>query len=69
MAMLISRFNKLIRSRILWGVFLVIIVFSFVVWGTFSGGSREETARSPGRMYGKDVPAAEFHQAYQAVLA
>ncbi len=34
MAMLIGKFHKLIQSRLVWGVILVIIVLSFVVWGT-----------------------------------
>ena len=33
MAMMISKFHRLIQSRLLWGAFLVIIVFSFVIWG------------------------------------
>ena len=33
MAMMISKFHKLIQSRLLWGAFLVIIVFSCVIWG------------------------------------
>ncbi|MDD5482951.1 MAG: SurA N-terminal domain-containing protein [Kiritimatiellae bacterium] len=61
--MFISKFNKLIRNKILWGGFAGIVVLSFVVWGTQTGGSgaEEETV---GKLYGKQVPPAQFRKAY-----
>jgi hypothetical protein len=66
MAMLISKFHRLIQSRLLWGAFLVIIVFSFVIWGTkMPGAARaEREARAEGLLNGKPVPPEEFRQAY-----
>ena len=66
MAMLISKFHRLIQSRLLWGTFLVMIVFSFVIWGTvMPGASRKaQLANGPGELDGKPVPPEEFQQAY-----
>lgn len=61
--MFISTFNKLIRSKLLWGGFAVIVVLSFVVWGTTttSPNAIEEPA---GKLYGKPVPADKFRKEY-----
>jgi len=61
--MFISKFNKLIRNRLLWGLFAFIVVISFVAWGTQTGGkkSQEDTA---GKLYGKPVPADQFRKEY-----
>jgi len=66
MAMIISKFHRLIESRLLWAVFLVVIVFSFVIWGTSMPGARRSGADvSPGRLEGKPVDAEEFRNAWQ----
>ena len=71
--MVITKFHKLIQSKLLWGGFLVIIVFSFVIWGTpylFSGGKgggRE--SGEEGMLYGKPVARADFYAAHQHVYA
>lgn len=66
MAMLISKFHRLIQSRLLWGAFLVIIVFSFVIWGTkMPGAARKESEdRAEGLLNGKPVTPEEFRRAY-----
>jgi hypothetical protein len=66
MAMLISKFHRLIQSRLLWGAFLVIIVFSFVIWGTKMPGAarREREDRSEGMLNGTAVTPEEFRRAY-----
>jgi hypothetical protein len=68
MAMMISKFNSLIRSRLLWGVFLVVIVLSFVVWGmpscTREAGERALSG-TEGTLGGEDVSPAEFRAAYR----
>lgn len=61
--MFISRFNKLIRNRILWGVFAFIVVISFVAWGTQTGG-RQSQEDAPGKLYGKPVAADQFRKEY-----
>lgn len=67
MAMMISKFNALIRSRLLWGAFLVVIVLSFVVWGMPSCDQGEARTRnaSEGTLNGREVGTAEFAQAYR----
>ncbi len=67
MAMMISRFHKLIQSKILWGVFLVVIIFSFVIWGSQSPGRarrhREQTAA--GKLDGEFVPQETLREMYR----
>lgn len=66
MAMLISKFHRLIQSKLLWGAFLVIIVFSFVIWGTKMPGAaqREREERAEGMLNGKPIPPEEFRRSY-----
>lgn len=65
MAMLITKFHSLIRNRLLWAAFLVIIVFTFVIWGTTTSGSKDqEGANSAGKLDGEYVPMEEFRRAY-----
>lgn len=65
MAMLITKFHSLIRNRLLWAAFLVIIVFTFVIWGTTTSGSKtQEGANSAGKLDGKYVPMEEFRRSY-----
>jgi peptidyl-prolyl cis-trans isomerase D len=66
MTMMISKFHKLIQSRLLWGAFLVIIVFSFVIWGMVwpSQIDKKDRANSAGILDGVPVSGAEYHSAY-----
>lgn len=66
MAMMISKFHRLIQSRLLWGAFLVIIVFSFVIWGMVwpSQIDKAEEANAAGTLDGENVSHAEFRSAY-----
>ena len=71
MTMMISKFNMLIRSRLLWGVMLVIIVLAFVVWGMGPGVSSvdsEPAQLNEGTLDGRDVPTAEFRAAYVSAM-
>ena len=70
MAMMISKFNMLIRSRLLWGVMLVIIVLAFVVWGMGPGvGSPSEPVRAAeGSLDGQDVSPEAFRAAYISAM-
>ena len=65
MAMLISKFHRLIQSKLVWGVILVIIIFSFVVWGTqMPSQADRDQASSPGTLYGEAVDAKLYRQMY-----
>lgn len=66
MAMLISKFHGLIRSRILLFGFLIIIVFTFVIWGTTwpSQSRRAREANAAGILDGRPVSLEEFRKAY-----
>lgn len=66
MTMLIGKFHTLIQSRLLWGTFLVIIVFTFVIWGIQMPGQsgRNAEANAVGKLHGKLVPRQEFGRAY-----
>lgn len=70
MAMVIARFHRLIQSRLLWAAFLVVIIFSFVVWGTQTVGRATRSGPEntlPGRLDGKAVPFEEFRNAWHSV--
>ena len=66
MPMLISKFHRLIQSRLLWASFLIIIVFSFVIWGTRvpKQSKAAAEANSEGKLNGKPVSREEFRKAY-----
>jgi hypothetical protein len=64
MAMLISKFHRLIQSRLLWAAFLVVIVFSFVIWGTQVPSANEQAeANAQGMLNGKPVSARTVAEA------
>lgn len=66
MAMLISKFHRLIQSRLLWGAFLVVIVFSFVIWGTKMPGAakRDSEERAEGVLNGQAITPEQYRQSY-----
>lgn len=66
MTMMISKFHKLIQSRLLWGTFLIVIVFSFVIWGMVWPSDVDEAERqnAAGQLDGNPVSHAEFRSAY-----
>lgn len=66
MTMMISKFHKLIQSRLLWGVFATLIIFSFVVWGSGigMGEARDTSARKTiGTLDGRKVTEADLRDA------
>ena len=73
MAMLISKFHKIIQSKVVWGAFAVIISVAFVsitVPGSRSRGAARRArmkAERAGRLFGEDVSRHEFSRAYQDV--
>ena len=66
MPMLISKFHRLIQSRLLWATFLIVIVFSFVIWGTQmpSQNKAAKEANAEGKLNDKWVSREEFRKAY-----
>ncbi len=66
MAMLISKFHRLIQSKIVWWSILSIIVLTFVVWGTTTPNSKRQNdeAGSPGKLNGKSVSRDDFRSAF-----
>lgn len=63
--MFISKFNRLLKSKALWGVIIGVIAVSFVFWGTSTGGvSEAENAALAGRLGGKKISREEFRRAY-----
>ncbi len=63
--MLITKFHRLIQSKLLWWSFLGIIVLSFVVWGTVTPGQKKQmAANAPGTLDGEPVSQEEFRSAY-----
>lgn len=65
MAMLISKFHRLIQSKLVWLAILVIIIFSFVIWGTQMPSQADmNEASSPGTLNGEAVDAKQFRQMY-----
>ena len=66
MTMMISKFHRLIQSRLLWGAFLIIIVFSFVVWGMVwpSQINKQNQANAAGTLAGETITPGEYRSAY-----
>ena len=65
--MLITKFNRLIRNRVIWGCFAVIICVMFV--GAFSPtkggcGANKENSRSVGTLFGAPVTPEEYQTAH-----
>ncbi len=71
MAMMISRFHKLIQSRVIWGIILAIVVLTFVVWGVapavFGRGMDRETDTA-GKIHGRKVSGALLWNAQNKVF-
>ena len=64
--MLISKFNKLIRNRILWSIFAFVVIFSFVGFFSNTGGCLGDTDRGAGKLgvspfTDRDYRDARFH--------
>lgn len=65
MAMMISKFHKLIQSKIVWIIFFIVIVFSFVIWA-MPWPARNEInaeARHAGELFEERISYDEFRQA------
>lgn len=66
MAMMISKFHRLIQNKITWWVVLTIIVFSFVIWGSqsWNKGSSGRRQMTAAMLENKPVEHEEYRQAY-----
>jgi len=72
MAMMISKFHKIIQSKTVWGVFAVLISVAFV--GVYTGAksnnrnaAQSGTSDKPaGTLFGEEVSRLEFGRAYQS---
>jgi peptidyl-prolyl cis-trans isomerase D len=64
--MLITRFHKLIQSKVLWYIILGVIVVSFVGFFTPTMGTsgRQGKTRPAGELFGKKVSQDEYRRAY-----
>jgi len=66
MAMLITRFHKLIQSKVLWYFILGVIIVSFVGFfmPTNRAGARTHSIPAVGELFGKKVSQEEYRRAY-----
>jgi len=68
MAMMISKFHKLIQSKIVWYIVIAVIVLSFSVFGISTyvmGGSGQARSQSVGEMFGEEISSQQYRQAVQ----
>lgn len=71
MAMMISKFHKMIQSKVVWYIILGVIVIAFVGFFTPSmrSGSTRAKQRPAGELYGKKVMPKEYNRArYHAYI-
>jgi hypothetical protein len=61
----IYHFNRLIRNRILWGFFAIVIAFAFVA--VDSCFQSPQDAQTAGAIDGKKIPYDQFEQTVQAI--
>ena len=67
MAMMISKFHKLIQSKVVWYILLGFIIVAFIFVG-FSGSqrwSKRSAQKAVGELFGKKVMPQEYRHAYQ----
>ncbi len=70
MAMMISKFHKLVSSRKVWTVFAVLISVAFVIAYTGGKSSRQKTRSDAekevvGKLYNKNITRLEYGREYQ----
>lgn len=73
MAMLISKFHRIIQSKVVWGIFAALICIAFVSVSAPGSRNRRTAKRQAaesqiaGRLFGDEVSRLEFARAYQSV--
>lgn len=67
MAMMITRFHKLIQSKVVWYIILGVIVITFVGFftPTMRSGSGRSKPQAAGELFGRKVMAEEYRHARQ----
>ncbi len=69
MAMLITKFNKLIANKFVWIGFTILIVVAFIAWDMAVPEDGDPAARqAAGHLFGKPVSPDEFRRAYTHAL-
>jgi hypothetical protein len=69
MTMLITKFHKLIQNRLVWIVFLVMVIISFVFWGMQTPDQDEYNQQiSVATLEGKPVAPEEFQLAKESTF-
>lgn len=63
MAMLITKFHRLIQNKALWLFFLVVVIFSFVIWGTQMPTQEERATNDAGKIGDSAISFEDFQQA------
>ena len=68
MAMMISKFHKLIQSKVVWYIVLGVIVIAFVGFFTPTMGSKsaKKTEQYVGKMFGENITRQAYRQALQS---
>ncbi len=73
MTMMISKFHKIIQSKVVWGCFAVLISVAFVSVSVPGSKSRsaakrdQKAAQLAGKLFGEEVSRTELGHAYQGV--
>jgi hypothetical protein len=73
MVMMISKFHKIIQSKVVWGIFALLISVAFVSVSVPGSKSRSaakrerKAAQLAGRLFGEEVSRDEFSRAYQSI--
>ena len=66
MAMMISKFHKLIQSKVVWYIVLGVIVIAFVGFFTPTmgqGAKKQKKSKAIGELFGKEISPQEFRHA------
>jgi hypothetical protein len=72
MAMMISKFHKIIQSKVVWTAFALLIAVAFIGVSIPGAGNRKAARQAQkegqlaGRLFGEDVTRIEFARAYQS---
>lgn len=73
MAMMISKFHKIIQSKVVWGIFALLISVAFVSVSVPGSKSRSAAKRErkaallAGKLFGEDVSRIELGRAYNSI--
>jgi len=73
MTMMISKFHKIIQSKVVWGIFALLISVAFVSVSVPGSKNRkaakrdQKAAQLAGRLFGEEVSRIELAHAYQSI--